>query len=81
MAHFIWRKNKSLDMNIDYPGYQKFKEKYRELLSNYRSLKDLVKNLLNNIQVNLKNITYVNELCKILGFDSETTRKIMNSSP
>ena len=81
MANFIWRKNKSLDMNIDYPGYQKIKEQYRELLSNYRSLRDLVKNLLNNIQVNLNNITYVNELCKILGFDSETTSKIMNNSP
>ena len=81
MANFIWRKNKSLDMNIDYPGYQKIKEQYRELLSNYRSLRDLVKNLLNNIQVNLQNITYVNKLCKILGFDSETTSKIMNNSP
>ena len=74
MAHFIWRKNKSLDMNIDYPEYEKLKEQYR-------SLRDLVKNLLNNIQVNLQNITYVNKLCKILGFDSETTSKIMKNSP
>ena len=74
MAYLIWRKNKSFDMNIDYPEYEKLKEQYR-------SLRDLVKNLLNNIQVNLNNITYVNELCKILGFDSETTSKIMNNSP
>ena len=74
MAYLIWRKNKSFDMNIDYPEYEKLKEQYR-------SLRDLVKNLLNNIQVNLQNITYVNKLCKILGFDSETTSKIMNNSP
>ena len=74
MAYLIWRKNKSFDMNIDYPEYEKLKEQYR-------SLRDLVKNLLNNIQVNLQNITYVNKLCKILGFDSETTSKIMKNSP
>ena len=72
-------KNRSQDLNIDYPGMQDIKEKYRELDFNYNSLETLVKKLLLNIQVGPKNKTYVNELCKIVGFDLETTNKILNN--
>ena len=40
---------------------------------------NLVKDLLLNIQVNAKNKTYVTELCKIVGFDPETTNNILNN--
>ena len=72
-------KNRSEDINIDYPGIQSVKEKYRELEFNYNSLETLVKQLLLNIHVGPKNKTYVNELCKIVRFDLETTNKILNN--
>jgi superoxide dismutase len=79
MAKGAKDKNRSQDNNIDYPGIQIYKEKYRELDFNYNSLETLVKKLLLNIQVGPKNKTYVNELCKIVGFDLETTNKILNN--
>ena len=72
-------KNRSQDLNIDYPGMQDIKEKYRELDFYYNSLETLVKKLLLNVQVGPKNKTYVNELCKIVGFDQETTNKILSN--
>ena len=72
-------KNKSQDINIDYPGILHIKEKYRELDFYYNSLESLVKKLLSTIQVNQNNKTYVSDLCKIVGFDLETTNKILNN--
>jgi len=79
MAKGAKEKNRSQDINIDYPGIQTIKEKYRELDFYYNSLENLVKKLLLNVQVGPKNKTYVSELCKIVGFDLETTNKILNN--
>ena len=79
MARGAREKNRSQDINIDYPGVQAIKEKYRELDFYYNSLEGLVKKLLLTIQCNPKNKTYVNELCKIVGFDNETTNKILTN--
>ena len=79
MAKGAKDKIRSQDINIDYPGIQNLKEKYRELDFYYNSLEQLVKKLLLTIQVNPKNKTYVVELCKIVGFDLETTNKILNN--
>ena len=79
MAKGAKEKNRSQDNNIDYPGIQMYKEKYRDIDFKYNSLEDLVKNLLLNVQVGSKNKIYVNELCKLVGFDLETTNKILNN--
>jgi len=79
MAKGAKEKNRSQDNNIDYPGIQLYKEKYRELDFNYNSLESLVKDLLLNVQVGNKNKNYVTQLCKIVGFDLETTNKILNN--
>ena len=79
MAKGAKEKNKSQDLNIDYPGIQNIKEKYRELDFYYNSLEALVKKLLSTIQVNPKNKTYVAEICKLVGFDLETTNKNLNN--
>jgi len=79
MAKGAKDKNRSQDLNIDYPGIQTVKEKYRELDFYYNSLEGLVKKLLLTIQVNPKNKTYVTELCRLVGFESETTNKILNN--
>ena len=77
MAKGAKDKNRSQDINIDYPGIQTIKERYRELDFYYNSLEELVKKLLLNINCNPKNKVYVSELCKIVGFDHETTNKIL----
>ena len=79
MAKGAKDKNRSQDINIDYPGIQAIKEKYRELDFYYNSLEALVKKLLLTIQCNPKNKTYVAELCRIVGFDLETTNKILTN--
>ena len=79
MAKGAKDKNRSQDLNIDYPVIQTLKEKNRELDFYYNSLEGLVKQLLLTIQVNPKNRTYVTELCRIVGFDDETTNKILNN--
>ena len=79
MAKGAKDKNRSQDINIDYPGIQAIKEKYRELDFYYNSLEGLVKKLLLTIQCTPKNKTYINELCKIVGLDLETTNKILTN--
>ena len=75
----VKEKIRSQDINIDYPGYQQIKERYRELDFYYNSLESLVKKLLLNMKCEGKNKTYVTELCKIVGFDEDTTNKIINN--
>ena len=77
MAKGAKEKNRSQDINIDYPGIQAIKEKYRELDFYYNSLENLVKKLLLNIHCNPKNKVYITELCKLVKFDLETTNKII----
>ena len=79
MAKGAKDKNRSQDINIDYPGIQAIKEKYRELDFYYNSLEGLVKKLLLTVQCTPKNKTYITELCKIVGFDLETTNKILTN--
>ena len=55
MAKGAKDKNRSQDINIDYPGIQAIKEKYRELDFYYNSLEGLVKKLLLTIQCTPKN--------------------------
>ena len=79
MAKGMKEKNRSEDINIDYPGIQLIKEKYRELNFYYNSLEELVKKMLLNINCTNKNKTYICELCKIVGFDDDLTYKILNN--
>ena len=79
MAKGARDKNRSQDINIDYPGIQTYKEKIRELEFYYNSLESLVKKLLLTIQCTPKNKTYVTELCRMVGFDLEMTNKIITN--
>ena len=79
MAKGARDKNRSQDINIDYPGIQTYKEKIRELEFYYNSLESLVKKLLLTLQCTPKNKTYVTELCRIVGFDLEMTNKIITN--
>ena len=79
MAKGAKDKNRSQDINIDYPGAQQVKEKYRELDFYYNSLEELVKKLLLNCTCTNKNKKYITELCKIVGFEEDVTSEIINN--
>ena len=79
MARGVKEKNRSQDINIDYPGIQHIKEKYRELYFYYNSLEELIKKMLLCSTCTNKNRAYIVELCKIVGFDEEVTNKILNN--
>jgi chromosome segregation ATPase len=79
MAKGAMDKNRSQDINIDYPGAQRVKEKYRELDFYYGYLEELVRKLLLNSTCTNKNRTYISELCKIVGFDDDACNIILNN--
>jgi hypothetical protein len=79
MSKGVKDKNRSQDINIDYPGIQQIKEKYRELDFYYNSLEDLVKKMLLSSTCTNKNKAYIIELCKIVGFNEDITNKIINN--
>ena len=79
MAKGVKEKNRSQDINIDYPGIQQIKERYRELDFYYNSLEELVKKMLLSSTCTNKNKSYIIDLCKIVGFDDEITNKIINN--
>ena len=79
MAKVIDNKDRSQDIEIDYPGIAKFKEENRKLHFSYNSLLNLVKKILLTIQINPKNKTYAKELCNLVGFDLEITKKILSN--
>ena len=66
MAHGAKEKNNSLDLNIDYPGYQTIKEKYRELDFYYTTLEYYARKLLQTIQETEENKTFIEEIRKII---------------
>ena len=65
------------DINIDYPEFQIIKQKYIDIDYNY--LQRSIKKMLLTSQTNSKNKKYVLELCKFVGFDLETTNKILTN--
>jgi chromosome segregation ATPase len=79
MAKGAKDKNRSQDINIDYPGAQQVKDKFRELDYYYNSLEELVKKLLLNCTCTNKNRAYISELCRIVGFNDEVINKILNN--
>ena len=79
MAKGVKEKNRSQDINIDYPGIQQIKERYRELDFYYNSLEELVKKMLLSSTCTNKNKIYMIDLCKIVGFDDDITNKIINN--
>ena len=72
-------KNRSEDINIDYPGIQNYKEKLKEYQFRYDNLGEQVKILLSKIKItnNIKP-TFV-QICQLLGFDSNVIEKMASS--
>ena len=59
-------KNRSEDINIDYPGVQGIKDKYKELLQNMNLLEEQVKILISNINCNNKIKPQITQICQLM---------------
>ena len=70
-------KNRSEDINIDYPGVQGIKDKYKELLQNMNMLKEQVKILILNINCNNKIKPQVRQICQLMGINAKKIELII----
>ena len=59
-------KNRSEDINIDYPGVQGLKEKYKENLRKIYMLEDQVKILISNINCSNKTKPQIIQICQLM---------------
>ena len=80
MANGARDKNRSEDINIDYPGIQGVKEKLKELEFKYSNLVEQIKILIGNIPVNQKIKPQIVQICQLLGYSPKTTGRIITSS-
>ena len=69
-------KNKSEDINIDYPGIQAIKERYKELLQNFNMLGEQVKILILHININNKIRPHIRQICQLLGIPAHNIELI-----
>ena len=71
-------KNRSEDINIDYPGVQGIKDKYKELSQNMNMLEEQVKILLSNINCNNNKIKpQVTQICQLMRISSKNIQLIL----
>ncbi len=72
-------KNRSEDINIDYPGIQGYKEKLKEYQFRIDNLEEQIKILLSKIKItNSIKPTFV-QICQLLGYSSSLIEKMANS--
>jgi chromosome segregation ATPase len=70
-------KNRSEDINIDYPGVQGIKDKYKELLQNMNMLEEQVKILLCNISCNSKIKPQITQICQLMRIPAKNIQMII----
>ena len=70
-------KNRSEDINIDYPGIQGIKDKYKELLQNMNLLEEQVKILICNINCNSKIKPQITQICQLMRIPAKNIQLII----
>ena len=70
-------KNRSEDINIDYPGIQILKDKYREIIQNMNMLEEQVKILLCNINCNNKIKPQITQICQLMRIPSKNVQLVI----
>ena len=70
-------KNRSEDINIDYPGVQSIKDKYKELVQNMNLLQEQVKILISNISINNKIKPQVSQICQLMKIPPRNIQNIL----
>ena len=71
-------KNRSEDINIDYPGVQGIKDKYKELLQNMNMLEEQVKILICNINCNNKIKPQITQICQLMRIPAKNIQLIIS---
>ena len=77
MVNGAREKNRSEDINIDYPGVQSVKDKYKELLQNMHLLEEQVKILISNISITNKIKTQISQICQLMRIKAENIQAII----
>jgi len=70
-------KNRSEDINIDYPGVQGIKDKYKELQQNYNMLEEQVKILISNISCSNKIKPQITQICQLMRIPAKNIQLII----
>jgi chromosome segregation ATPase len=70
-------KNRSEDINIDYPGIQILKDKYREVIQNMSMLEEQVKILLCNISCNNKIKPQITQICQLMRIPAKNIQLVI----
>ena len=70
-------KNRSEDINIDYPGVQSIKDKYKELVQSMNLLEEQVKILICNININNKVKPQVSQICQLMKIHPKNIQNIL----
>ena len=78
MANGAKEKNRSEDVNIDYPGIQEIKDKLKELTFKFTNLVEQVKILLGNINFTNKAKPQITQICQLIGYSPRTTARIFS---
>ena len=77
MVNGAREKNRSEDINIDYPGVQSVKDKYKELLQNMHLLEEQVKILISNINISNKIKPQISQICQLMRIKAENIQAII----
>ena len=77
MVNGAREKNRSEDINIDYPGVQSVKDKYKELLQNMHLLEEQVKILISNISITNKIKPQISQICQLMRIKAENIQAII----
>ncbi len=77
MVNGAREKNRSEDINIDYPGVQSVKDKYKELLQNVHLLEEQVKILISNISITNKIKPQISQICQLMRIKAENIQAII----
>ena len=77
MVNGAREKNRSEDINIDYPGVQSVKDKYKELLQNMHLLEEQVKILITKISITNKIKPQISQICQLMRIKAENIQAIM----
>ena len=78
MVNGAREKNRSEDINIDYPGVQGLKDKYKELLQNMNMLEEQVKILICNISCNNKTKPQITQICQLMRIPAKNIQLIIS---
>ena len=70
-------KNRSEDINIDYPGVQGIKDKYKELQQNFNMLEEQIKILISNMSCNSKIKPQITQICQLLRIPAKNIQLII----